>query len=154
MSQGRQIRRNEYMYGSAARNIDVTTAIHEQPTYEPLMSIDGAERERRRTGLSLVYVLFITASFLFLGYTLIQYITLHSELTESADKVAVYEQQLYNLTLANDDEYSKMVKSVDLDEIRSIAINELGMVYPSDEQIISYNREHSDYVRQVQDIED
>ncbi len=58
------------------------------------------------------------------------------------------------MTLANDDEYSKIVNAVDYDYIRQVAIEELGMVYASEDQIVSYTRENSDYVRQLTGLSD
>ena len=40
------------------------------------------------------------------------------------------------------------------DEIRRIAITELGMTYPNQDQIVTIPDEGSDYVRQLADIDD
>ena len=42
----------------------------------------------------------------------------------------------------------------DLEEVKRIAIQELGMYYAQEGQIISFNGEGSDYVRQTGDIPD
>jgi len=42
--------------------------------------------------------------------------------------------------------------SVNLDEIREKAMNELGMVYPSRSQVIGYDSKESEYVKQYKDI--
>ena len=49
---------------------------------------------------------------------------------------------------------SKIVNAVDYDYIRQVAIEELGMVYASEDQIVSYTRENSDYVRQLTGLSD
>ena len=41
---------------------------------------------------------------------------------------------------------------MDLEEIRRIAIGELGMQYAEEGQIINYSVDGSDYVKQFQDI--
>ena len=104
--------------------------------------------------MSLLYVAFLACATLFLGYSLISYIRLQAEITSSVDRIGYYEQELNNLTLANDDEYSKMINAVDLEEVRRIAVEELGMVYADSDQVITYTRENSDYVRQLKDIAD
>ena len=48
--------------------------------------------------------------------------------------------------------YSKAVSSVDLDKIRDIAINELGMVYANQDQIVTYEKQDKDYVRQYEEV--
>ena len=42
--------------------------------------------------------------------------------------------------------------SVNLEEIRDKAQNELGMVYASPEQIVEYDNPATDYVKQYEDI--
>ena len=102
--------------------------------------------------MSFLYVAFLLGAFVLLGKSLISYVQLQSDLTASANRISAYEQELNNLTLANDDEYSKMINAIDYDEIKRIAIEELGMVYASEDQIVTYTRENSDYVRQLSDI--
>ena len=62
------------------------------------------------------------------------------------------ESQYSELKLSNDDAYARAVSSVDLEEIRDIAINELGMVYANKDQILLYDKTESEYVRQYEDI--
>ena len=46
----------------------------------------------------------------------------------------------------------QILLEVDLEKIRDIAINELGMVYAQEDQVVLYDSEGSDYVRQYADI--
>ena len=48
--------------------------------------------------------------------------------------------------------FSRFQSNVDLDEIKRIAIGELGMKYAKEGQVITYSGEGSDYVRQYGDI--
>ncbi len=89
-----------------------------------------------------------------MGYALVGYLKLQADITRTVENISYLETTLNNLTLANDDEYSKMINAVDFDEIRRVAIEELGMVYASEDQIITYTRENSDYVRQLNDLND
>lgn len=66
--------------------------------------------------------------------------------------IATLEAQLSELKAENDDEYNRVTSSVDLEEIREIAINELGMVYAGADQVILYDGQGSDYVRQYGEI--
>lgn len=155
MSQNRQIRNNSrYINGTAVRDIDVRTAIEQAPTGAPIRRLRGEAKKAKRMTMSFAYVLFLVAIFAVTCLAVVRYISLQSKLTASAETIAIYESQLNKLTLANDDEYSKMVNAVDLDEIKRVAIEELGMVYADENQIITYEREHSDYVRQVAEIQD
>ena len=53
------------------------------------------------------------------------------------------------MKLANDEEYSRITSSIDLEEIKRIAIGELGMTYAKEGQIITYDSVENDYMRQV-----
>ena len=87
------------------------------------------------------------------GFVLIGYIRLQSEITSSVKRISSMESALNSLKVANDEEYSRIESSVDLDEIRRIAITELGMTYPDESQIVTVPDEGSDYVRQLADID-
>lgn len=45
--------------------------------------------------------------------------------------------------------YSRITNSIDLEEIRRIAIGELGMTYAKEGQIESYSSEGNDYMRRA-----
>ena len=152
-SQGRQLNRT-YVYGNTARNLDVKRAINGRPTGEPLREVRGEVKRERKMSMSFLYVLFLATAITVTAYGLISYIHLQAEITRLTDSISYYEQELGNLTLANDDEYSKMINAVDFDEIKRVAIEELDMVYADETQIVTYQRENSDYVRQLNDLSD
>ncbi len=66
--------------------------------------------------------------------------------------VAALESELTQLKEENDAYYSQVMTSVDLNSIKKIAIGELGMKYPSEDQVITYKTQRSSYVRQYQDV--
>lgn len=146
--------RRAYVYGSNARKIDVRTEVYNKPTHQTLREMKGEQKRQKKMNMSFLYVAFLAGAIVFIGYALISYIRLQAEITATVDRISGYEQTLNNITLANDDEYSKMVNGVDLEEVKRIAVEELGMVYADESQIVTYSREHSDYVRQLKDIPD
>ena len=80
------------------------------------------------------------------------YLQIQADNTARVKNIAVLEEQLSELKTENDDEYNRVTTSVDLEEIRDIAINELGMVYANADQVILYDGEGSDYVKQYAEI--
>ncbi len=152
-SQRKQFKRSTaYIQGNLAREIDVRRAINEKPTGRVLNELKGENIKEQRKSVNFVYVLFLAAAVSITVYAMISYISLQAEITNLVNNIGFYEQDLNNKTLANDDEYSKMVNAVDYDEIRRVAIEELGMVYASEDQIVSYTRENSDYVIQLNSL--
>ncbi|MCR4677273.1 MAG: cell division protein FtsL [Lachnospiraceae bacterium] len=146
--------RNNYMRDNLARNIDVREALKERPTGEPLREYRGELKKQSKMSMGFLYVAFLGLAVVVLAASLVSYLKLQNDITTMVDDIAYYEQTLNNLTLANDDEYSKIVNAVDYDYIRQVAIEELGMVYASEDQIVSYTRENSDYVRQLTGLSD
>lgn len=49
----------------------------------------------------------------------------------------------------NDEEYSRITSNINLEEIKRIAIGELGMTYATEGQVIPYESNSNDYMRQA-----
>ena len=73
--------------------------------------------------------------------------------TASMKNVANLESELAQLREDNDAYYSQVTFDVDISEIKKKAIGELGMKYPSEDQIQTYVTEGNSYVRQYQDVD-
>ena len=138
--------------GNTARQLDVVTELQKPRRPREMDHVVKKNRDRA-VYMNFGYVLFLTVSLLVAGYVLIGYIGLQSEITASVKRIASMESTLNSMKTANDEEVSRIESSVDLDEVRRIAITELGMVYPDEDQIITVPDEGNDYVRQVSDID-
>ena len=136
-----------YIGGSAARKLDVVSEIHKPR--RPQLSNAVRKNRDRAVYMNLGYVLFLAVSVAISGWILVGYIRLHSEITASIKRIASMESTLNTMRVANDEEITRIESAVDLDEIRRIAITELGMTYPEEGQIVSVPDSGSDYVRQV-----
>ena len=99
-----------------------------------------------------VYVLFLTVAFAVTSVMLISYIRMESSITQSVKQVAALQSQLNNLKTENDEMKNRIDSSINLEEIRRIAITELGMTYAGQGQIVEIPDDGSDYVRQYADI--
>ena len=67
------------------------------------------------------------------------YLQLQAETTSRVKHIASLETELEDLRKENNDNYTRIMTSVDLDHIRDVAINELGMVYAEPNQVILYD---------------
>lgn len=143
-------RERYYVQGNTVRKIDVTREIRQ----EPQRKISNRTRKNRDKArhMSAGYVLFLCAALVVTGFILVNYIALQSDVTNSVEHISRLEKELNDLKLSNDEEYSRITSSVDLEEIKRIAIQELGMQYAEEGQIISFASESSDYVKQMEDI--
>ena len=103
--------------------------------------------------MSRGYVVFLTAVSVVTMFVCVHYIQLRSVLTAQLKDIAALETQLNELTVENDALYNQVIDSVDLEEIKDRAINDLGMSYAQEDQIIWYsNSSTNSYVRQYQDV--
>ena len=144
--------RSAYVAGNTARRLDVVTEIQEAPKKKAPNAAVLKNRDRA-VYMNLGYVLFLTASLLVAGSILIGYIRLQSDITASVKRIAAMESTLNSMRVSNDEEYSRIESAIDLEEIRRIAITELGMTYPDESQIVIVPDEGSDYVRQLVNID-
>lgn len=104
--------------------------------------------------MNISYILFMTMAMITAGVILTWYLNLQSEITASIKNIARLESQLNDMKLDNDENYARINSSIDLEEVRRVAVQELGMCYAAEGQIITFNGEGSDYVRQVGEIPD
>lgn len=139
-----------YVAGSAAKQLDITRAIQEKPKKQ-LSHAARKNREKARH-MNPGYVLFLMGALMLTGFVLIGYIRLQSDITNSIKNISRLESQLNTLKLENDEEYSRVQSAVDLEEIKRIAIQELGMTYAKEGQVVEFSAEGNDYVRQVADL--
>ena len=82
----------------------------------------------------------------------VHYLQLQTLITRRMKEVAALESELTQLKEDNDAYYSQVTSDIDLSEIKKIAIGRLGMKYPAEDQIMTYETEGRSYVRQFQDV--
>lgn len=150
MAGGQRRQTYRYIEGNTARKLDVRRAMEEEPRKK--LSNETRKNRDRAYYMNFGYVIFLAAALCIAAYVLIGFIRLQADLTAQVEQIATLENRLNNMRLANDEELVRINSSIDLEEIRRIAIGELGMVYATEGQIINYANESSDYVRQFGDI--
>lgn len=139
-----------YIQGNTVRKLEEEIRIPDRPKKQ----LSNAARKNRDKAyhMSLGYVVFLTGALMAAAFILTGYIGLQSDVTNSIKNISRLEKQLNDLKLDNEEEYSRITSNIDLEEVKRIAIKELGMKYAEEGQIISFSGESSDYVRQLTDI--
>ena len=122
------------------------------------------ERELRRTqveqnrqralSMNLHYVLFMTIAAVAVVAICIFYLRLQATSTKLQKKTVSLQTQLQNLQIENDIVYNEIVSGVDLEQVRKVATEDLGMTYPTQDQIVTYSAASSDYVKQYEESPD
>ena len=144
-------RNSVYIHGNAVRKLDERIYVPEERRRKPISNTARKNREKARH-MNLGYVLFLSCAVIAAGFILTIYIGLQSDITNSIKNISRLESQLNALKLDNDEEYSRITSSVDLEEVKRIAIQELGMKYAEEGQIVIVEGGGSDYMRQMADI--
>lgn len=154
--------KNAYVGGTAARQLEIEERYHEvkrqtevrRQLEQPKKQLSSATLKNREKAhyMNFAYVLFLTAALVLTGVVLIGYIRMESSITSSVKQISKLESQLNSLKQSNDEHLSRIESSVNLEDIRRIAVTELGMTYAGEGQIIEIPDEGSDYVRQYTEI--
>ena len=140
-----------YIDGNTARKLQ-SVPVNRNRTQDDQIRRQQVKRQHRVAPMNLGYIFFMMLATLVVCVVLIGYVELQADITNRINHISKLESQLNDLKLANDEEYTKIMSSVDLEEIKRIAIEELGMKYAKDGQVITYSGEGNDYVRQYKEI--
>lgn len=152
--------RNRYITGSAVRELEPAPVRRERrdPREEEAerkrrARRNAARRNRQRTlYMSKGYVAFLTFCVAIGAFFAVSYVKLQADITHRMKHIASIESQISDLKADNDANYKRIMTSVDLNEIKNTAINELGMAYATEEQVVYYTVESSNFIDQYVDI--
>lgn len=143
-------RKGRVIEGNTVRKLQVREERHYRRQEETRAY--RVERDQKIQYTTVIYMLFLTVAAAMVLWSCVTYLQLQAETTSRVKNIAALETELEDLKKENDDNYTRIMTSVDLDYIRDVAINELGMVYANEDQVILYDGGTKDYVRQSQDV--
>lgn len=139
-----------YIDGSAVKKIDVRREIDEAPLKRTSATV--RRNREKAVHMNIGYVLFLAAGLCAASIILIGYIRIQAENTAMLENIARKESTLNSMRMENDEEYSRIISSVDLEHVKDVAINQLGMRYAEEGQIVEVETQGDDYVRQHQEM--
>lgn len=142
-----EYQRRTYVEGNTVRKLDTVKELQQPPRK---VNQRVKKNQERLHYMNLPYVLFLAAAMVLTGMMLIGYLQVQSQLTVSIKKVATLESQLNDMRLSNDEQLERINTSLDMEEVKRIAIEELGMSYAKEGQVVMVSGEGSDYVRQLE----
>lgn len=112
-----------------------------------------ANRERSLQ-MNFGYVMFLTVAAVLSVLICVNYLRLQARYTAAQKRSTYLEATLGALRIDNDEEYNRVISSVNLEDVKKTAMEKLGMVYASEEQIETYDGNVPDYVKQYMDLPD
>ena len=143
-------RRYGYVEGNTVRN--TLPAERPERRVRPRQQTQRRAKQESVRYVNIFYTIFLVAAACMVLWSCINYLQLQAETTSRVKNIAALETQLEDIRKENDDNYTRIITSVDLDYIKDVAINELGMVYAKADQVILYDGGTRDYVRQSGEI--
>ncbi len=142
-----------YEAGNTAKKIRYSYTDYEYEFEEDTRSVKSADkRQLRAQGLSRTYGFFLVFMAMVLLVGCIIYLDLRNDITAQQKTITGMESELSALRLKNDEELDRIEGAVDMEKIKKIAMEELGMTYPDSGQVVDIEGGAGDYVRQYKDI--
>ena len=153
-----------YTQGNAARQVEVMPAMpdYREEIKRRKLAEEEAERKRqkriarqqqeRALRANRRYVMFLTMGVVIFGVFAGVYLNIQSDITARMKTISKLESQIADLKAENDEAYKRINTAIDLDAVKTTAINELGMFYATSDQIVYYTVENDDYMNQYVDI--
>ena len=143
-----------FISGSAAPD-DFWAERSQEETHRNNSDIRIAARRSREQVMHMNRRYAVFMAFLVVAMTLclIGYIKLMSDISATNKKIASLESQLTEMKSSNNEVYNELTGNVDLEEIRRIAIDEFGMKYADQDQIVVYSETKGDSVHQISDLD-
>lgn len=157
MREYRQNYTQYYTSGTAARKL--AQPDYERPERRPEPELPDYARVRkadRRPGLQVAmnpgFAVFLAISVIATLAVCALLLTMQAKVTNQSNTITRLQSELEALRDDNNAYEARLNSSVNLEYIRDVAINQLGMVYPTEGQVVYYERIESDYVRQYRDV--
>lgn len=160
--------RTSYIEGNTARKRDYNgqyamqnyNTAYESPAAEPrIKEHTRPERQAHRqprglSGISKASLFVLTLAIGATLYFCIEFLMLQNEVSKMEKDIVTMEKNLAALKNENDAAYEQIKTVYDLDYVYNVAVNELGMVYPNKNEVITYKKAEESYTRQYADIPD
>ncbi|MFI3201003.1 MAG: hypothetical protein R3Y54_05665 [Eubacteriales bacterium] len=143
-----EVERQPYINTSTAPELD------KQALKNPIRDTSKRVSRNREHAAQINFktLVFLLIAIAITAYILVDYVTLQSEIISTTVEISRLERQLNDLQTENAEMSTRILASMDLDEILRIAKEELGMNYATTGQIIPFTRIKGDYVQQKKEI--
>ena len=145
-----------YVYGNTVRQTQAAPLRRPQTENRPARpkrtSRQVVKNRNRAMSISPAYAVFLAVAAVCAVMLCVMYLRLQSDIMNRSQNVTALQQDLADLTEANDTAYNAAADSVNLEEVKDRAMNEMGMVYASEGNVIEYDSPTGSYVKQYSSI--
>lgn len=154
-AQGRVNLRSEYenvRYAVMGTAVGVPERAVERPDAQKKASARVLENREKALVMNAGYVVFLLAAAVATVWMCVRYLQLKETITAQVSANERLESQLVTLRSENDALYENVHNETDWNAVRDRAINEFGMKYAQEDQIVWYNVDDSCYIRQYGEV--
>ena len=143
-----------YIEGNAVRKLNTAPEREVRPEKKKEHQVNERiqKNAKRSRAFDLSYTLVLIAATSVLFVACFTMLTLKTDVMEQKREIAALEKNLTELSDSNNETSKRLDSSVDLTKIYAVATKQLGMVYPKNGQVVSYEATNPDYVKQFKDI--
>ncbi|HHT58029.1 cell division protein FtsL [Herbinix luporum] len=157
---GNTARKREFNVDYAMGNYNAVPDRQTRPIPEPQRRVETRPQKQVRrqprelSGISKTSLFILILAIGATLYFCIEFLMLQNQVSKMERDIISMERNLTAMKNENDAAYEQIEKVYDLDYVYNIAVNELGMVYPNNNEIITFKKADENYVRQYADIPD
>lgn len=127
--------------------------VRQQPEHRVSHNTQNDKNRGLSSSFGFAFTFVMAAAMVVIFLVLAKYISINVDMTQKSRQIAALRKELSTLTMENDNMEMSINSSIDYNYIYKVATEELGMVYPSQNQIVNYDSEDSEYVVQYKDVE-
>jgi len=128
-----------YISGNVVRKQAVVVP---NPVKQPKQPKEVSQQVRKNRSkaaqMNRGYVTFLAVAAVVALFACVQYLQLQSEISNRSKHITALQQELSEAKEANTTKYNAIMNTMNLEEIRDIAMNEFGMIYAQEGQIVNY----------------
>lgn len=145
-----------YIDGNAVRKLNPVPDRRREEEHRELPERRRKVKEQPSslTGMSLASLFVLAAAIAITLYVCVDYLKLHYAVAEMDKTIVKLDSEVTTLRNKNNAAYEAINMTYDMEYVYQVAVQELGMVYPNNNTIISYESADNSYVRQYADIPD
>ena len=139
------------VYGSVVRKVRVEVPQRPEKVDGP-KEVPAKKYKTPGDKLSRGFTIFVVAASLVFLFACSMVLEQRALNIKNQKTIASLENDLTELKKENADTLNRIESSINLEEIREIAINELGMVYATEENVVLYKNTSQNYVSQYEQV--
>lgn len=140
--------------GNAARQFNIVPEITREEEIIRRERPRQVPKAKPRRNPAINFLTFLTL-LVAIGVTLfsaVNYLKVQTQITDLSKSVSAKEIELAQLKADNDAALNKINTSLDLKNVFDVAVSELGMVFPNNNKVVTYESAVSEYVRQYDSV--